>query len=97
MYATKTISVGQLRQNPSRMIRDVREGEFYVLTDRGVPVADIAPHREHQWISGEAVTDALRKLAEEFGPDAGWQESIAEFRDSLEMRDPWETRQENGK
>lgn len=88
----KTISIGQLRQNPTQMIRDVRAGEVYVLTDRGVPVADIAPHREQRWVSGVDAMAALNELAQEFGPDPEWQRTIEEWRDTSPLRDPWEAR-----
>ncbi len=84
MPIPKTISVGQLRQNPTQMIRDVRAGETYVLTDRGIPVADIAPHREFRWVRGEDVAAVLRELV----PDPGLAQIIEDFRDSFELRDP---------
>lgn len=88
----KTISIGQLRQNPTQMIRDVRAGEVYVLTDRGVPVADIAPHQEHRGVPTEKLATVLKELAEEFGPDPEWQKTIEEWRDTSPLRDPWEDR-----
>ena len=90
MPAPRTISVGQLRQNPTQMIRDVRAGEVYVLTDRGVPVADIAPHRALRGVPSETAAAALRELAREFGPDPAWVAHVEAFRDDFELRDPWE-------
>lgn len=88
----ETISVGQLRRNPTQMIRDVRAGEDYMLIDRGVPMADIAPHRAPRWVSGVEATVALRALAQEFGSDFEWQKTIEEWRDTSELRDPWQAR-----
>ena len=39
----KTIGVRQLRQNPSQMIQDVKNGEPYSLTERGNEIGVIVP------------------------------------------------------
>ncbi|GFZ84175.1 type II toxin-antitoxin system Phd/YefM family antitoxin [Nesterenkonia alkaliphila] len=39
----KTISVGDLRQNPTRMLDDVESGEVYTLTRHNREVARIVP------------------------------------------------------
>jgi len=39
----KTITVGQLRQNPTRMLDEVAAGESYTVTRHGHPVARIEP------------------------------------------------------
>jgi prevent-host-death family protein len=85
---SNTISIGQLRQNPTAMIRAVRDGETYVLTDRGVPVADIVPHRAHRWLT---MAEAAEVLAE-MGPDPVWAEELRAQRELIddEIRDPWE-------
>ncbi|MFD1722355.1 type II toxin-antitoxin system Phd/YefM family antitoxin [Amnibacterium endophyticum] len=82
----RTISIGQLRQNPTGMIREVKNGAVYTLTDRGQPVADIAPHHSARWQSGSEAATVLREL----GPDASW---VAEDRhrrgEEAGPRDPW--------
>lgn len=80
-----TISIGQLRQNPTEMIRDVKQGATYTLTDRGQPVADIAPHRPARWRSGREVGAVLAQL----GPDPLWIEEGRQLRADDELRDPW--------
>jgi antitoxin (DNA-binding transcriptional repressor) of toxin-antitoxin stability system len=72
------------------MIRDVRAGKVYVLTDRGQPVADIAPHREFHGVPSESLAVLLRELAHEFGSEPDWVRDIEESRASFELRDPWE-------
>lgn len=80
-----TISVGRLRQNPTDMIRQVKEGAEYVLTDHGVPVARIVPHTRAAWVSTETMLEALR------GPvDPTWAADLAELRASEDMKDPFE-------
>ncbi len=81
----KTISVGQLRQNPTEMVHDVRLVETYTLTDRGVPVADIAPHRPSRWIPLEEVAAVLNAVA----PDPELAADIATLRAAETPRDPW--------
>ncbi len=82
----KTISVGQLRQNPTAMIRAVQDGAVYTLTDRGRPVADITPHRRTSWVSGAEFAALLRDL----GPDVEWTAELAADRAEVLARDPWE-------
>lgn len=82
----RRISVGQLRQNPTAMLRAVRAGETYTVTDRGQPIADIAPHREGPWRAASVVGGVLKKL----GPDLPWLERQQALRDEVELRDPFE-------
>jgi len=39
----KTISVGELRQNPTQMLREVESGETYVITRHGREVGRVVP------------------------------------------------------
>ena len=82
------ITVGQLRQNLTAMIRDVREGATYILTDRGRPVATIAPYRPAVWRSSDEVNDLLTRL----GPDPAWAAEHEELRAEAGVHDPWEQR-----
>lgn len=80
-----SISIGQLRQNPTQMIRDVKQGTTYTLTDRGQPVADIAPHRPARWRTGGEAGAVLAQL----GPDPLWIEDVRRLRADDELHDPW--------
>lgn len=82
------ISVGQLRQNPTAMIRDVQDGATYTLTDRGRPIATIAPHRPSIWRSSAAVNALLDRL----GPDPAWVAELDELREAVGIEDPWAAR-----
>ncbi len=88
MSASKTISVEQLRQNPTQMIREVRAGATYVLTDRGVPVADIAPHRERRGVPSEKAAEELRRISAQLGPDPDWLKLIEEGRNANLLEAP---------
>ncbi len=43
MYMTRTVGVAELRQNLSRYLRRVEEGERLLVTDRNRPVAELGP------------------------------------------------------
>lgn len=86
MAEAKTISIGQLRQNPTAMIREVRAGATYTLTDHGEPVADIVPHRGRRWLSGREASEILSAI----GPDPEWADEIDKHRHEFEIEDPWE-------
>lgn len=42
----KTINQRELRNDSSEVMRGVEQGETYVVTRRGVPIAQLAPIRE---------------------------------------------------
>ncbi|MGO1522539.1 MAG: type II toxin-antitoxin system Phd/YefM family antitoxin [Nesterenkonia sp.] len=52
----KTISVGELRQNPAHMLEDVEAGEIYVLTKHNREVGRIVPS-----LTSAAVVPAKRR------------------------------------
>jgi antitoxin (DNA-binding transcriptional repressor) of toxin-antitoxin stability system len=78
------ISVGQLRQNPTAMIHDVRLGAEYVLTDRGVPTARILPFRPRGWVGASRARMLLSTAAGD-----GWAEDLRAARLAESPRDPW--------
>jgi prevent-host-death family protein len=43
MYMVETVGVAQLRQNLSKYLRRIEEGERLVVTDRNRPVAELGP------------------------------------------------------
>jgi prevent-host-death family protein len=43
MYMDKTVGVAELRQNLSRYLRRVANGERLLVTDRNRPVAELGP------------------------------------------------------
>jgi prevent-host-death family protein len=87
MNVANTISVGELRQNPTRMLREVKAGATYVITDHGEPVAEVAPRREQRWVPSAEVDALLRAL----GPDDGWTRDIADARAAEDAEDPWDS------
>ncbi len=83
---SKTISIGELRQNPTQMLREVRRGASYTITDHGEPVADVVAHRTPRWVPSEEVNALLREL----GADSAWAREIAADRAMVEAPDPWQ-------
>lgn len=86
MTNTNRISIGELRQNPTRMLRDVKAGAVYTITDHGEPVAEVSPRRRPRWVSTEDVDALLREL----GGDEEWAREIAEDRAAVDVTDPWD-------
>lgn len=82
----RTISIRELRQNPTRMLREVKDGATYTVTDRGRPIASVAGVHETRWVPSEDVDALLREL----GSDAAWEEEIARDRAAQSAADPWD-------
>lgn len=82
-----TISVGQLRQNPTQMLRDVRAGAVYVITDHGEPVAEVGPRTAQRWLPAARVDALLREL----GADDVWRRELDDDRAAVVGNDPWES------
>ncbi|WP_040283853.1 type II toxin-antitoxin system Phd/YefM family antitoxin [Tessaracoccus massiliensis] len=82
-----TISVGELRRNPTPMLRDVKSGQTYTVTDHGEPIATLMPIRPAQWTRVED----LNVLLMELGGDAAWARESALDRDAEDprARDAW--------
>jgi prevent-host-death family protein len=57
---TKTVGVRELRQNLSRYLERVKEGETLTVTERGHEVARLVPSRE-------AINPHYLELAEQYG------------------------------
>lgn len=82
----KTISVGELRQNPTKMLRDVKAGATYVVTDHGEPVAEVTPRRGQRWVPATDIDAVLRAL----GADDEWAREIDDARRAEDALDPWD-------
>ena len=78
-----TISVGELRQNPTQMLRDVQNGVTYVVTNHGSPVADISKHQAYQAVPG----DVLLKTLASAPFDPTWPADLA---DDIDEPGPWD-------
>ena len=79
-----SITVGQLRQNPTRMLDEVQDGETYTITSHGRPIADVIPHEDSAWVPADRVRTLLA-----IPGDPGWAEELHEQRADGDLRDPW--------
>jgi prevent-host-death family protein len=81
------ISIGELRQNPTAMLREVRRGASYVVTDRGWPVARISPYADARWVPADEINEILAAPT-----NTGWAADLASVRAAEPGDDPWQTR-----
>ena len=79
------ISIGELRQNPTRMLREVKAGAIYTITDHGEPVAEVTAVRGPKWVCSDEVDKVLREL----GTDDAWAREHAADRAAESTTDPW--------
>jgi prevent-host-death family protein len=61
----KAISAADANRKFSRLLRDVREGQSYVVTSHGRPVARIAPVEENRTTTSKARSSLLGRLRSE--------------------------------
>ena len=58
--ATRTISQRELRNDSAKIIRELQGGTTFVLTNHGVPVAEIIPiHGPKRWVSKEVLVASI--------------------------------------
>ncbi len=70
----QTISAADANRSFSRILRDVREGQTYVVTAHGKPVARIVPCSGAHASRGAARAALMRRLADQSVTDIGpWQ------------------------
>lgn len=79
-----SITVGQLRQNPMRMLADVMEGEAYTITNHGRAIADVVPHEDQHWVPVDRVRSFLARSGNE-----AWARELREERSEDDLQDPW--------
>lgn len=82
----KTISVGQLRQNPSEALANVERGETYLVTRHRREICRLVPPPTTREVSPSEFLEALR-----FTPvDPGWAEELSATRSDFDGNpDPW--------
>ena len=82
----KTITVAQLRQNPTAALDEVEHGETYIVTKHRREVARLVPPAARRGVTPDEFEDLLRRtpLTED------WAAEIAEQRSDFDTPDPWE-------
>ena len=83
-----TVSIAELRQNPTHVLDAVEHGETYVVTRYRKEIARLVPPVERQAASGQEVMAALRRTPLE---DSSWADDVAANRAAFDAEwvDPW--------
>lgn len=56
----KQITQRELRNNSGDIMRQLDQGESFVVTRNGIPVGELSPLRPHRFISAEAAVASFR-------------------------------------
>ena len=56
----KQITQRELRNNSGEIMRQLDQGESFVVTRNGIPVGELSPLRRHRFISAEAAVAPFR-------------------------------------
>lgn len=57
---TRTITQRQLRNDSGEIMRQLDQGERFIVTRNGVPVGELTPLRRHRFVSTDAVVATFR-------------------------------------
>ncbi len=60
MGRIRQISQRELRNNSGEIMRQLDQGESFVVTRNGVPVGELSPLRRHRFVSADAAVAAFR-------------------------------------
>lgn len=82
----KRVGVRELKQNASRVVKQVAQGGSVVVTVNGRDAVMMTPlDDQHRWVpSSEAM-----KLWESIGGDPEWAKELEQQRDEDQLGDPW--------
>lgn len=83
---TRTISVGELRQNPTTALNEVADGARIIVLRNKRPIADLVPHTPVHGVSGAEAMARIRAAA--LTVDADFIADLTDARLAAE-RDPW--------
>ena len=57
---TRSISQRELRNDSGDILRRVDQGETFIVTRNGTPVAEITPMHRHRFVPAQTVVDVFR-------------------------------------
>jgi len=57
----REITQRELRNDSGEIMRNLDEGETFVVTRNGVPVGELTPLRRHRFVAAEAAVGLFRK------------------------------------
>ena len=83
-----SVSIAELRQNPTPVLDAVERGETYVVTRYRKEIARLVPAVDRQPVSGRDVMAALRRTPLE---DSSWADEVTADRAAFDAEwvDPW--------
>ena len=81
----RSVGVRELKQNASRVMAQVENGESFVVTVQGREVGRIVPAVRATWVSADQMMAVY-----DVPVDAGFWTDINEARDQAVQDDPWE-------
>lgn len=83
----KTISVAQLRQNPTEALAEVERGETYVVTRHRHEIGRLVPPAVRRGVAPDQFAAILRQTP----LSQPWVEELAESRADFDRKpDPWQ-------
>ncbi|MGB8502160.1 type II toxin-antitoxin system Phd/YefM family antitoxin [Mycobacterium sp.] len=57
---TREITQRELRNNSGEIMRQLDQGDTFIVTRNGTPVGELSPLRRRRFVSAEAVVEAFR-------------------------------------
>ena len=79
----REISQRELRNNSGEIMRAVKQGESFIVTSNGEPVARLSPLRDRYFVPSEVVLEAFK-----CAPSIDYQQLRADL-DAVVDQDPW--------
>jgi prevent-host-death family protein len=80
----RTISQRELRNQSGKLLRETEEGESFLITVGGRPVAMLTPYPKRRWVPKAEVM----KLLASAKPDCGFFQDVAELGTLEDLTDP---------
>lgn len=71
----RQIPVRELRNDVSRILREVEQGQSFTVTSRGRPVARVVPTPQ-RWVPSEVLAEIKRRTPVD---DEAWMRDIPDF------------------
>lgn len=81
----KTIPQRELRNRSGQVLRDAEQGEEFIVTVDGRPVATLGPYRKRQWVTRSTIEEVLASPTDET-----WLDDIRSRSPDSALADPWE-------
>jgi prevent-host-death family protein len=57
---SREITQRELRNQSGQIMRDLDDGETFIVTRNGVPVGELVPLRRHRFVAAEAAVEMFR-------------------------------------